>query len=257
MAEIEMGMAAKPLVDAETYGTVDSQVVALGQSGSAAAEQYRLLALKLEAYARAGAKRIAVTSAVRGEGRTLTAINVAFELGRARRNRVLLVDADMRTAALGGRLGLNSLTGLADVVQRQAPLGDSLWRFGKDDVWVLPAGATTEPHGVLGAPRLVGILEEAAREHDVVIVDAPPVLPTADVLELAPAVDAMVLVVRAGRTTREVVDMALDMLSGVRLLGIVLVGIEEEAGVTWRLLDEHDRMMRRVLPARSVEAIGR
>ena len=234
--------------DAETYGKIDSRVVSITNPASAAAEQYRLLAVRLEAAARAGMKRIAITSATVGEGRTITAVNTAIALGRGQRNRVALVDCNFRSPGTHTALGLSPTTGLADVVTGKASLDSVLWRFGDDDLFVVPAGHCAEPHVTIGSRRLGEAITELSNRNDIVLIDAPPVMPTADVQAMARHIDAVVLVIRAGETPRDVINLALGALADVHILGCVLVGIEQEAGTTYRLLRDHDRRQR-MLPA--------
>src|SRR5437870_2681844 len=140
MSEHEMTSATPVMVEAETYGKTDPRVVCLTAPASAAAEQYRLLALRLEKAARAGMKRIAITSATVGEGRTLTAVNTALALGRGQRNRVALVDCNFRSPGAHRALGLNPTHGLADVIHGRFSLDSVQWQFGDDDLFVIPAG---------------------------------------------------------------------------------------------------------------------
>jgi non-specific protein-tyrosine kinase len=236
-------------------------VVVIARPRSAAAEQYRVLARKLERRIGAGARRIAVTSSVAGEGRTTTAVNLALALGAGGRQRVALVDANLRERpdglAVHTLLGLGAQAGLADVVRSRAPIDEtlerSLWRFRDDDTYVLPAGRTDAPHEIAASRRLGEALRALRDRFDVVIIDAPPVLPTADMLALAGEVDGALLVVRAGRTPRDVVQLALRTLSslgeGVPLLGCVLNEVEAGAGAPFRLYAKHDREVRGLLPA--------
>lgn len=238
--------------DAETYEqkNVDRRVVCLHAPASAAAEQYRLLALRLEAAAKAGLKRIAITSSVAGEGRTITAVNTAIALGRGQRNRTVLVDTCFRAPGTHKALGLAPQIGLADVLRGAVSIENTMWRFGDDDLHVVPAGYTDAPHVAIGSRKLGEVMSDLSQQSDLVLIDAPPVLPTADLQALARHVDGVVLVIRAGRTPREVVQMALDALAEVHIIGCVLVGIEQEAGMAYKLLAEHDKRQR-ALPARS------
>jgi len=105
------------IVEAETYEpTVAPRVVTLSQPHHAATEQYRVLRYRLECLAKAGIKALAFTSPQSGEGKTTTAVNAALTLGKGGRNRVVLVDADLRRPGVASMLGLRATKGLADVV---------------------------------------------------------------------------------------------------------------------------------------------
>jgi capsular exopolysaccharide synthesis family protein len=211
--------------DAEVIGSPHPLAVMLSRPQSAAAEQYRVLRQRVVRAIATGAKRIAITSAGTGEGKTQTAVNLALAIGLARRQRVVLVDANLRAPAVHTLLGLRPAGGLAEVVAEELGLDEALWRFRRDDLWVLPAGSTRTPHASFESPRLGALLAELAGRFDAVIVDGPPILGAADMLTLAPELDAMITVVRAGRTARETLERALQALPELRLLGCVLQGV--------------------------------
>jgi capsular exopolysaccharide synthesis family protein len=215
------------VVDAETYETVSGQAVTLTDPYSAAAEQYRVLRYRLEHLSRAGVKALAFTSAQSGEGKTTTAVNAALALGRGGRNRVVLVDGDLRRPGVHELLGLRAREGLCDVILDRAALGCCLWRFGAEELYVLPAGNVPDDLStVLYHPRLSAVMSELRGRFDFVIVDAPPVLPLADVPTLCRELDGAVLVVRAAMTSRELVDAAIDELYGVTVHGLVLNDVD-------------------------------
>src|SRR2546423_15246134 len=123
MHDSDLTVNAPVIVEAETAGRIDPRVVALTDSRSAAAEQFRLLALRIEAAARQGVKKIAITSATVGEGKTLTAVNVGLSPGRGRRNQVTLVDCDPRAEGPGGVPKAPShkpLTGIAPMADQRS-----------------------------------------------------------------------------------------------------------------------------------------
>ena len=242
------------VVDAETYGDVDARVVMINKPRSAAAEQYRVLSRKLERKVAQGTKRIAVTSAVSGEGRTMTAVNLALALGVGGRQRVALVDANLRSPSVHALLGLSAQSGLVDVVTGRSTLEQSMWQFRSDDLWILPAGRTIEPQDVIASRRLREVMAELKAKFDVVIVDAPPVLPTADLLALGTEVDGLLMVVQAGKTPREVLNLAMDTISHLPLLGCVLNQVEAGVGVPHQLYAQHDRQLK-ALPAASHPAL--
>lgn len=237
--------------------TLDPRVVVMSHPISAVAEQYRLLALGLEGALRAGKRRMAFTSAAAHEGRTLCAINTAFVLGCERHYRVTLVDCDFRAPAVHRVLGIEPDVGLGDVLEGRAELQHTMWRFGEHELWILPVGHVTAPHAAVTSRRLGEVLGEVLRQSDVVLIDAPPVLPLADMAALGPHIDGAVMAIRAGRTRRELIDMALDALAlaEVEVLGAALVGIEAEAGTAYQLCVEHDRRQR-ALPPHEPERAG-
>jgi capsular exopolysaccharide synthesis family protein len=211
------------IVDAETYEPMPMEAVALTDPRSPAAEQYKMLRYRLELIAKGGARALVFTSAERGEGKTTTAVNTALALGRGGRNRVLLIDANLHRPHVHKMLGLSPREGLCDVVAGRATLGGTLWRFGADELYVLPAGNPPEDLArVLYDPQLSALLTDVRGRFDHVIVDGPPVLPLADVPQLCRDLDGAVVVVRAGKTSGETLAAALDALYGVTVHGLVL-----------------------------------
>lgn len=218
------------IVDAETYERPSAQAVTLLDPRGAAAEQYRVLRYRLEALSKTGAKALAFTSARSGEGRTTTAVNAALALGRGGRNRVVLIDGDLRRPGLCAMLGLRAREGLCDVVAGRTPLESCLWKFGADELYVLPPGAVPDDLSeTLYDPRLGETLGQLKAKFDYVLVDVPPVLPLADVPTLCRDLDGAIVVVRAGVTPRELVAAALDALFGVPVHGLVLNDVEARA----------------------------
>jgi capsular exopolysaccharide synthesis family protein len=224
------------IVEAETYEPISAEAVTLTNPRSAAAEQYRVLRYRLEILAKAGQKALAFTSAQSGEGKTTTAVNAALALGRGGRNRVVLVDADLRRPSVAKMLGLRAREGLCDVVAGHAQLGNCLWRFGSDELYVLPAGNVPNDLGdTLYASRLGEVLGELKSRFDFVIMDVPPVLPLADVPTLCRDLDGAVMIVRAGVTPRELVGAAVDALYGIPVHGLVLNDVDPRAATMLNL----------------------
>ena len=216
--------ATAPIVEAETYEpAIAPKVVTLSQPNHPAAEQYRVLRYRLECLAKAGIKALAFTSAQSGEGKTTTAVNAALALGKGGRNRVVLVDADLRRPGVAAMLGLRANKGLVDIVAGRASVDDCLWRFGADELYVLPAGTPPDDlSAVLYDPRMADLMATLKQRFDFVVVDTPPVLPLADVPTLSRDLDGAVLVVRANATPKELVNAAIDALYGVTVHGLVL-----------------------------------
>jgi capsular exopolysaccharide synthesis family protein len=218
------------IVDAETYEPVAAEAITLTDPRSVAAEQYRLLRHRLEQLRRANVRALAFTSAQSREGRTTTVVNAALALARGGRNRVALVDADLRRPGVHELLGLRAREGLCDVVSGRAALGGCLWRFGGDELYVLPAGNVPDDLArTLFDPRLPETFAELRERFDYVLADVPPVLALADTPSLCQSLDGAVLVVRAGVTPRDLVTSAIDGLSGVTVHGLVLNDAEPSA----------------------------
>jgi capsular exopolysaccharide synthesis family protein len=202
------------------------QLVSLTEPGSFAAEQYHGPRLTVERLARArSAKVVAVTSPGAGEGKTITAINLAATLARGSDARVLLIDADLRRPSVSRHLGLadNNAPGLADVlVDGTRNLERVTYAIEGTPVEMMPAGSPSDAiHRLLRQPQLDDVLERARQRYDFVVMDTPPVLPVFDTVMLARAADAVLVVVAARQTPRKLLGEALNQLDGSKLLGIV------------------------------------
>jgi protein-tyrosine kinase len=225
------------IVEAETYEpAIAPRVVSLSQPNHPAAEQYRVLRYRLECLAKAGIKALAFTSPQSGEGKTTTAVNAALALGKGGRNRVVLVDADLRRPGVASMLGLRANKGLTDIVAGRASLDDCLWRFGADELYVLPAGTPPDDlSATLYDPRMGDLMATLKQRFDFVIVDTPQVLPLADVPTLSRDLDGAVMVVRANHTPKELVNAALDALYGVTVHGLVLNEVDPRVASMLRI----------------------
>jgi len=235
--DMPFGASTAPIVEAETYEpAIAPKVVTISQPNHPAAEQYRVLRYRLECLARSGIKALAFTSAQSGEGKTTTAVNAALALGKGGRNRVVLVDADLRRPGVHTMLGLRANKGLVDIIAGRASLDDCLWRFGADELYVLPAGTPPDDlSAVLYDPRMADLMAALKQRFDFVVVDTPPVLPLADVPTLSRDLDGAILVVRANHTPKELVNAAIDALYGVTVHGLVLNEVDPRVASMLRI----------------------
>jgi capsular exopolysaccharide synthesis family protein len=203
----------------------DRRLVALGAPDSPAAEQYRVLHQRLvRLAARRPLRVVAVTSAGAGEGRTTTATNLALTAALEGRT-VLLVEADLRRPMLQALLELAPRPGLADVIEGRAELGQAVARVGP--LSVLCAGEVVDAAASARGARLAALEEQLRAAYDLVVLDAPPAMAFAGGDRLAAMADGALLVVRAGRTPRQVTRFALDAL-GDRALGVVLNDVDAD-----------------------------
>lgn len=204
-----------------------SEKLVVGQSNEAAmavsVEQYRKLAGALHnAQIERNIKVVMITSAVAGEGKTLTAINLALTLSESYRRRVLLVDADLRRSALDQIFQVPNISGLSDGLQDNGNRKLSLLAI-TGQLTLLPAGRpNADPISMLASPRMRRIVEEGSARFDWVILDAPPVGLLTDANLLAGMVDAALIVIQAGKTDYPMVRRAVDAIGRERILGVVL-----------------------------------
>lgn len=169
-------------------------------------------------------KSILVTSAEPGAGKSTALIHLA--IAHAEQGlKTLIIDADLRRPMIYKKLALSGTLGLSNVL-----LGELSWKDGivKIDHWpkldVLPAGTASRRASDLVGAMMIDILDEAAKEYDMVFVDAPPLLGFAEAMQVATAVDGVVVLARAGITRRSAVATVLGTLSRLRanVIGLVL-----------------------------------
>ena len=166
-----------------------------------------------------------VTSANRGEGKTLTAINLALSVCQELDRTVLLVDTDLRTPSIHHYFGLNGVPGLSDYLKVRADVRDLLLNPGIPRLTILPAGKPMRSSSeVLGAPRMESLVKEMRERYPerFIIFDSCSLLSYADPLVFSKFVDAVLLVVASEKTSRQDLKRSLELLEGRTLIGTVL-----------------------------------
>jgi exopolysaccharide/PEP-CTERM locus tyrosine autokinase len=169
---------------------------------------------------------LAVTSPGEGEGKSLTALNLAISLSMEVNYTVLLVDANLRHPSLHNLLGLSNDKGLSDYLRHNTPLSELfLHPRGIDHLTLLPGGsAMLNSAEMLNSPKMSQLVNELKNRYAgrIVIFDLPPVLSAADAMAFSPYVDATLLVVEDGKTRRKELQHTLELLSSSNVLGTVL-----------------------------------
>ena len=168
---------------------------------------------------------IMVTSVGKGEGKTLTAINLAISMAKESSQTALLVDTNLRAPKIAEYMGLTTDKGLADYLLDDAPMPSLLINPGMKKLVVLPAGRPiTGATEILGSPKMRYLVDEMKSKYPerYVIFDCPHLLDMPDALVFSSFVDQVLLVVEAGKTTRRDIRRTMELLRGKNLLGIVL-----------------------------------
>jgi protein-tyrosine kinase len=207
----------------------DAALVMLADPRSPAAEAYRGLAANLQfAYADRQLQTIGITSAAAGEGKSTTVANLAIALAEGGR-RVIVIDADLRRPSLHTLFGAELQDGLSNLLMseqvHELPLQDTQAR----GVRLLSSGPSpANPLEALASRRFDQVLALARAQADLVLVDSAPAGALADAAVLAPRLEAMLLVVSAGRTKRDLARRAREQLERVNanLLGVVLTDVK-------------------------------
>jgi capsular exopolysaccharide synthesis family protein len=158
-----------------------------------------------------------------GEGKTLTALNLAWLLAQTDGVKALLIDADLRQPCAAEYLGIETTCGLSEVLTGETRLTEAIVKLNPAGLHVLPGGAAREDVAeLLSGPRFARLLDEARKLFDYIIIDAPPLGIFTDANLLINRADAALLVVRASKTRYASVDRLLEQLPRERILGVVL-----------------------------------
>jgi succinoglycan biosynthesis transport protein ExoP len=204
-------------------------IVTVTDPDSVAAEQYRILAMKVQQQCDATqSKVVMITSAAGGEGKSLTALNLAVALSATTDGSVLLIDADMRKPRVNEYLSLNVPAGKGFhnlLVSNDEKLENYVVKV--KNLHVIPGSVpTANPVAALSSPKARALFERLKQNFTYVIVDAPPTLPIADSHILSGLSDKVLFVVRARSTPRELFQHALESFDATNVLGAVVNDVD-------------------------------
>lgn len=206
----------------------------LGENLSfAAAEAYKLLRTNLgfSLSDNSGCKVIGVTSAMKGEGKSTTSINMAYTMAQ-NGGRVLLMEADLRLPTVAKRLGLKQKPGITNLLVGQVPGNDILQRTNLiSNLWVAAAGdIPPNPAELLGSANMKKTIQTMADAFDVIIVDLPPITAVTDAVLVSKIVDGMVVVVRQNYCDRDSLEEVVRQLrfADAKILGFVMTGADNQ-----------------------------
>jgi len=226
-SEVKYEFIAKKTVDSK----IDPRIVSFYDPKSSVAEQYRILRTNLQAInTKTPLKAITVTSSIHGEGKTITAINLAISMAHdLSKKNILLVDGDLRRARISKYLGFESELGLADLIANGANIDEALINIGIDNLTILPAGKIPHnPAELLGSMKMKNLITLLKSKYDYIIFDTPPVIPVTDAGLVGAQTDGVIMVVQAERTQKGVVEHGEGLLkqAQAKLLGYILTNIQ-------------------------------
>jgi len=191
-------------------------------------ESYRSLRTKItRLQASQGIRSIAITSAVAGEGKTISALNLAISFAQLGTQRILLVDGDIRTEGLSKLAGISGRPGLGEVLNGGCEFANAVLSTSIPELYAVGAGEPTSvASDLFAASRWKEFIAWCNETFNMVIVDCPPILGLADFDLISAACDGTVVIVRAHKTKREMLTTVAKHLEGKKVLGIVLNGEE-------------------------------
>jgi polysaccharide biosynthesis transport protein len=203
---------------------------------SAAAESVRRLRTNLK-FTDLGdhPRSIVITSAIPGEGKSTTAVNLAVAMADAG-SRVILVDADLRRPSVAASMGMEGRVGLTTVLIGRAELRDVVQHWQNSTLDVLPSGRIPpNPSELLGSAAMERLLGQLTSSYDVVLLDTPPLLPVTDAAMLSSLVGGSLLVIGADRVHRPQLQQAIESLqtAGAHLHGVVVNKIARQESAAY------------------------
>ncbi len=230
---------------------VEPHLVAISQPRSGYCEQFRSLRTRLlQAGERQQMRAFVITSPGVGEGKTLTAINLAWLLAQSEGVRALIVDSDLRQPCATDYLGIDAPVGLSEILSGEISLQQAIVRLNPAGLYLLPGGqARDDVAEMLTGPTFARVITEVRRMFDYIIIDAPPLGIFTDANVLISRADSALLVVRAGRTRYSAVNKLLEQLPRDRVLGVILNRTDEQADASSYYYQQRYYRRNRGLPA--------
>ena len=242
---------AKPVFD---KSSLNGEIISLTEPYSPMSEQYRLLFSKVDRICQADGKTvIAITSSIKGEGKTTTVSNLAVVAARDFKKRCLLIDADLKNPSIAKAFQLQKRLGLVDFMTKRCTLESALVPDTIDNLTILPAGQVAGEEET--TPNLDGLKEVISKVrgryynilweeyqgdflqmanqdiglYDYVFIDTPPLVPVFDMNLISEVVDSIIFVVRAGKAPKHIINKALRLLDDSKVIGSVFNG----ANIPW------------------------
>lgn len=206
-------------------GLKKDRLIVNSRPWSASAESFRALRTNLQ-FLRINAQKhsYVITSPKPSEGKTTTTLNLALAIAQTGA-RVAVVEGDLRMPKFGDYLGIEGSGGLTDVLIGKADLDDVLQRWGKHELYVLPAGRVPpNPSELLGSSEMQATVKQLEGEFDYVLIDAPPTLAVTDAAVLGKRTAGLLMIVSSGSTTQQELEAALSAAenAGTKVLGVVM-----------------------------------
>jgi exopolysaccharide/PEP-CTERM locus tyrosine autokinase len=200
--------------------------VFIGNTNDAISDQYKVLRTHVLQRLKANQwNLLAVTSPSEGCGKTLTSINLAISLAKEVNHSVLLVDLDLRRPSVQSYFFNENQPGLSEYLNEDKELSEILFNPGIERLVILPGNKPLASSSeMLSSPKMVQLVEELKNRYPnrIVIFDMPPLLSCDDMIAFSPFIDAVMLVVEEGRTRKDELARANELLVNSNIIGTVL-----------------------------------
>ena len=222
-----------------THNLPDSLLPLHENLGFAAMEQYKLLRTNLNFVLPEGEKCpvIGITSSVRGEGKSTTAVNLAYVLA-ADKKKVLLIDGDLRLPSIAKKMDVQSTPGLTNLLVTYDVENLDQFRSKVLDRWyVMPSGPLPpNPSELLGSPKMAKLLGLLREKFDYIILDLPPVSVVSDALAVSRLISGMILVIREDYTDKRELETCVRQLdlANVKVFGCVWNETKEQGAKKYK-----------------------
>jgi capsular exopolysaccharide synthesis family protein len=210
---------------------IEHHIVSFHDSSSPVGEQYKILRTNIQSlkYTK-NYKTFVFTSAIHGEGKTVTSLNLAIAMAQDLNGKsILLIDGDMRKGRVAKYLGLASSPGLSEVLKGEVEPEHAFVNPNIGNLTVLVSGKTPRnPSELLNSKRMEILIEGLKTRFDYIFIDAPPIMTLADAGIIGAMVDGVILVIQAGRTQRDLIKSSENRLNQARAktLGYVMTNVE-------------------------------
>ncbi|HKP70288.1 MAG TPA: CpsD/CapB family tyrosine-protein kinase [Pyrinomonadaceae bacterium] len=208
---------------------VNPCLVSITEPNSSSSEEYRNVRTAiLQKGKRRRLSSIVVTSVAPGEGKSVTAMNLAWLLAQSEGIKTILIDCDLRLPSLAGYVGIEPKPGLSEVLDGESSLSDSIVQLNPSGLFLLPGGrARRDVAELLTGPTFAKLMDEVIGMFDYVIVDAPPIGVFTDAKILVHSLDATLMVIRRNFTHYKALGRIMEDLPADRLLGAVMNDSDE------------------------------
>jgi capsular exopolysaccharide synthesis family protein len=201
-----------------------SRLISLTDSGSPAAEAFRLLGVRLRHLRRDRVlKKVLITSTIPQEGKSMVAGNLACTLALRTKQKILMLEGDLRRPSLSQMFGIGKNPGLSEWLEGECSLTTNIYHIEGQNLWILPSGsAPSNALELLQSAKLSALMDQLTVWFDWIVIDSPPVLPLADTSVWMRLSDGVLLTTRPGTTEKRQLQRGLEAIEPKKLIGALV-----------------------------------